>query len=72
MDAAGCERFFNFFREHTLDADPGEGYVGDLIAGGVDDFDFNFEAAGTEERGNMVGLPERELGTAGADAQSGH
>ena len=69
IDASGGEGFFNFFREHALGADHGEGYVGDFVAGGVNDFDFDFVATVAQERGDVVGLPEGELGAAGADAE---
>ena len=69
IDASGGEGFFDFFGEHALGADHGEGDVGDFVAGGVDDFDFDFVAAGAQERGDVVGLPEGELGAAGADAE---
>jgi hypothetical protein len=63
------ERFFNFFSEHALSANLGQGDVGDLVSGGVDDLDFNFKTTRAQERGDVVGLPEGELGAAGADAK---
>ena len=74
VDAAGGEGFFDFFGEDSFAesafrADHGEGDVGDFVSGGVDDFDFDFVAAGAQERGDVVGLPEGELGAAGADAE---
>jgi hypothetical protein len=36
----------------------GQGHVGDLIAGGVDDFDFDFVAVLAQTGGDVVGLPE--------------
>jgi hypothetical protein len=68
IDAPGGERFFDFFREHSLGANHREGYVGNLVAGGLDDFDLDFVTSRTQNRGNVIGLPERELGAAGADA----
>src|SRR5579863_3985358 len=66
IDLAGGEGFFNFFREDpfaksALGADHSQRNVGDLVAGGVDDFDFDFVAAVAQERRNVVGLPEGEL-----------
>ena len=75
IDAAGGEGFFDLFGENPLPplgADHGEGNVGDFVAGGVDDFDFNFVAARAQKRGDVVGLPECELGAAGADAEFRH
>jgi hypothetical protein len=77
IDAAGGEGFFDFFGENSFAespfrADHGERDVGDFVAGGVDDFDFYFVAAGAEKGGDVVGLPKGELGTAGADAEVRH
>ena len=72
IDAASGERFLDFLGEHALGADHGESHVGDLVAGGVDDFDFNFVAARAQERGNVVGLPKGKLRAAGADAEFRH
>ncbi len=47
IDASGGERLFNLLREHALGSDLGQSNVGDLVACGVDDFDFNFVSAGT-------------------------
>ena len=71
IDASSGEGFLDFFGEHSLGADLGQGDVGDFVAGGVDDFDLDFVAAGTEKGGDVVGLPEGELGAAGADAEFG-
>src|SRR5579864_625480 len=70
IDASGAKRLFNFLCEHALGADLGQGDVGYFVAGSVDDFDFNFVATSAEKRGDVVGLPEGELGAAGADAES--
>src|SRR6202034_770127 len=74
IDAASGESLFDFlgensFAEPTLRTDHGQGDVGDLIATGVDDFDFDFVAAGAQERGDVIGLPKSELRAAGADAE---
>ena len=45
------------------------GDVRDFVAGGVDDFDFDLVSAGAQESGDVVGLPEGELGAARADAE---
>ncbi len=44
IDAAVGEGFFDLFGEHSLCADFCEGNIGDLIASGVNDFNFNFVA----------------------------
>src|SRR5208282_5913437 len=72
IDASGGEGFFNFLGKHALGANHGQSDVGDFVAGGVDDFDFDVVAARAQERGNVVGLPQGELRTARADAESGH
>ena len=54
----GGQRLFNFFGEHALGADLREGYVGDFVAGGVNDLDFDFVAALAQKGGDVVGLPE--------------
>ncbi len=69
IDASGGEGFFDFLGEHALGADLGEGDVGDFVAGGVDDFDFDLVSAGAQEGGDVVGLPEGKLRAAGADAE---
>src|SRR5215475_14045196 len=70
IDFACGEGFFDFFGEHALRPDLGEGDVGDLVAGGVDDFDLDLVPTGTQQSGYVVGLPESELRTAGADAET--
>ena len=40
------------------------------VAGGADDLDLNGVAVGAEQRGDVAGLPERELRAACADAKS--
>src|ERR1700746_3756775 len=71
IDASGGQSLFDLLRKHALRADLGQGDVGDFVARGVDDFNFNLMSAGAQQRGDMVGLPESELGTAGADAELG-
>jgi hypothetical protein len=58
INFSGGERFFNLFGEHALGANLGEGDVGDFVAGGVDDFDFDFVVLFEETGGDVVGLPE--------------
>ena len=77
IDAAGGESFFDLFGENSfaksaLGADHGQGDVGDFVAGGVDDLDFDFMAARAQQRGDVVRLPEGELRAAGADAEFRH
>jgi hypothetical protein len=77
IDAASGEGFFDLFRKNslaqsTLGANHGEGNIGDLVAGSVDDFDFHFVSTSTQQRGNVVGLPEGELGAARANAEFRH
>src|SRR5579864_4361778 len=69
VDTPRGKGLFNFFSEHAFGADLGQGNVGDLVAGGMNNFNFDFVAARTEKRGDVVGLPESELGAAGADAE---
>jgi hypothetical protein len=62
VDAAGGQGLFDFFGEDSfaesaLGTDHGERDVGDFVAGGVDDFDFDFVAAGAQEGGDVVRLP---------------
>ena len=72
IDAFFRQRFFDFLGEHAFGSDFGQSNIGDLVAGGVDDFDFDFHAAFAEKRGDVIGLPERELRSAGANAEPGH
>src|SRR5579864_333288 len=72
IDAAGGECLFDFFGEHSLGADLGKSDVGDFVTGGMDDLNLDLVTAATEKRGDVVGLPEGELGAAGADAQTRH
>ena len=69
IDAAFGEGLFDLLGEHALGADLGQGDVGDFVAGGLDDLEFDLVAACAQQRGDVVGLPEGELGAAGADAQ---
>src|SRR5579864_2035681 len=69
VDTPRGKGFFDFFGEHALRTNLGQGNVGDLVAGGMNNFNFDFVAARTEKRGDVVGLPESELGAAGADAE---
>src|ERR1700733_8881801 len=72
IDASICERFLNFFREHPFGADHGEGDVGNLVAGGVNNFDFHFVSARAKKCGDVVGLPQGQLRAAGADPEFTH
>ena len=73
VDTAGGEGFFDLLDEdagavgrQTVGRD--EGRVLHAVAGGADDFDGNGVAVLAELRGDVVGLPERELRAARADA----
>ena len=44
--------------------------MGDFVAGGVDDLDFSFVPTFSQATCDVVGLPERQLRSAGADSQS--
>src|ERR1700692_622767 len=72
IDVAVGEGFFNFFCEHALGADHGEGNVGNFVTGSMDDFDFDLVAARAQQCGDVVRLPEGELRAAGADAEFRH
>ena len=45
IDLSRGEGFFDFFREHSLGADHGEGDVSNFVAGGMDDFDLDLVSA---------------------------
>ena len=61
------QRFFDLLGEEALGADLGQRHVGDLVAGGLDDFDAALVAGGGELRGDPAGLPQCELRTARCD-----
>ena len=69
IDAAGGEGFFNLLGEHSLGSDLGQCDVGNLVAGGVDDFNFDFMPPPAQQRGNVIGLPKSKLRAAGTDAK---
>ena len=82
VDAAFGQRLFDLLDEDSLAVRPAAqgcaaivfrgGAVGvgllQAVAGGVDDLDLDGVAGGAQGVGDMVGLPERELGAARADA----
>ena len=72
IDALLGQRFLNFLGEHALGADLGEGDIGDPVAGGLDDLNFDVVPALLEQRLDVIGLPESQLRSAGTDAQPGH
>src|SRR5208283_2001824 len=77
INTSGGEGLLDFFRENSLAksalrADLGQGDVGDLVAGSVNDFDLNFVAACPQQSGDVVGLPESKLRAARADAETRH
>ena len=45
VDPIFRQRFLNFLGEHALGADLGESDIGDLVAGSLDDFDFDLVPA---------------------------
>ena len=67
INGSGEEGFFDFLGEEAFGADFAEGDVSDFVAGGLDDFDAGGVACGLELGGDVVGLPEGEFRTAGAD-----
>src|ERR1700750_726451 len=71
VDSPGRQRLFDLLGEHALGADFGEGNVGDLVAGGVDDLDLDLVGARSAASGEVVGVREGKLGAAGADAKVG-
>ncbi len=76
IDAAGGEGFFYLFGENSfaksaLGAHLGQGDIGNLVAGGMNNFNFDFVAARAQQCGDVVGLPEGQLRAAGADAKAG-
>ena len=50
IDTPRGERLFNLLGEHSFGTDLGERDIGDFVAGGVDDFDFNFVPALAQKR----------------------
>ncbi len=72
INASRSQCLFNFFGEHPLGADHGERDIGNLVAGSVDNFDFHFVPSRTQQRRDVVRLPEGELRTARPDAEFRH
>ena len=70
INSVFSQRFLNFLDEHAFRSDFGEGHIGDFVAGGVDDLDFSFVPTFSQATCDVVGLPERQLRSAGADSQS--
>jgi hypothetical protein len=69
IDAAGGERLLDFFGEHALGADFGEGNFLKAVAGGFYNFDFDLVALDAQEIRDVISLPQGELRTATADAE---
>jgi hypothetical protein len=69
IDLPRGEGFFDFLGKHSLGADLGQGDVGDFVTGGVNDFDFDLVSTGSQQSGDVVGLPEGQLRAAGTDAE---
>jgi hypothetical protein len=61
VDAPVRQCLFNFFGEHALGSNFGERHIGDLVAGGLDDFNLDLMAMFTQKSADVVGLPKREL-----------
>ncbi len=72
IHAISRQRFLNFLGEHALGADLGQRDIGNLVAGGFDDFNFDLVSTLLEQRLDVVGLPESQLRSAGTDAQPSH
>jgi hypothetical protein len=66
------EGFFDFLREHALGANFGERNIRDFIARRLDNLKLYDMSMSAEEVGDVMGLPESELRTAGTDAETGH
>ena len=66
------QRFLNFPGEHAFGADLGQRDIGNPVAGGFDDFNFDLVSALLEQRLDVIGLPEGKLRSAGTDAQQSH
>jgi hypothetical protein len=54
INAAGGQSFFDLFGKHSFSADHGQGNVSDLVAGGVDDLDFDFVTASPQQGRDVV------------------
>src|SRR5712671_1883891 len=77
IDTASGQRFLNLLGENSLaksalGADLAQGNIGDLVAGGVNDFDFDVVTPGAQQRRDVTRLPEGQLRAAGADAKGRH
>ena len=57
IDMPGRQSLLDLLGEHTLGSHLGQGHVGDLVAGSLDDFDFHSVPLLAKQRGHMVGLP---------------
>jgi hypothetical protein len=57
VNAAFGEGFLNLLGEHSLGADLSESDFLEAVAGGFDDFDFDFVAPGAKQGLNVMGLP---------------
>ena len=80
VDAAGGERLLDFFDEDALGIKRAaivecrgcfKGGILHAVAGGADDLDRDIVAALTQFVSDVIGLPERELGAAGTNAEGG-
>src|SRR5262252_5953021 len=57
VDTVFDERLFDLFGEHSFGADLCESDVGDLVAGGLDDLDFDPVTLSAEQFRDVLGLP---------------
>ena len=72
INAPLAESLLNLLSKHALGAYVGQSNLGDLVAGGLDDLDFHLMAAFLQQRGNMVRLPEGQLGSPGPNSELCH
>jgi hypothetical protein len=72
VDAFFSQRFFDLFCEHALGANFGQRDIGNLVAGRLDDFEFDSMSTLTQQGADVVGLPKRELRASGTYAEASH
>src|SRR5438876_2387163 len=69
IDATLRQGLFYSLCEHAFRADLGKRHIGDFVARGFDNFNFHAVTTLFEECANVIGLPQRQLRTSGADAE---
>src|SRR5579862_3833958 len=72
IDSVVSQCFFNLLGEHSFCSDFGERDIRDFVTSRFNDFNFDLMTALAQEISNVIGLPKRQLGAAGTDAQQGH